>query len=50
MFSFAFLEFSLSKNCVLGKKKMNMMTMEGMMNKGVLDDIIRRLLDSKGAK
>ncbi|KAM7481660.1 hypothetical protein LguiB_006243 [Lonicera macranthoides] len=29
---------------------MNMMTMEGMMDKGVLDDIIRRLLEGKGGK
>ncbi|KAB1204413.1 Serine/threonine-protein phosphatase PP1 isozyme 9 [Morella rubra] len=29
---------------------MMMMTMEGMMDKGVLDDIIRRLLDGKGGK
>ena len=27
-----------------------MMTMEGMMDKGVLEDIIRRLLDGKGGK
>lgn len=27
-----------------------MMTMEGMMDKGVLDDIIRRLLEGKGGK
>lgn len=27
-----------------------MMTMEGMMDQGVLDDIIRRLLDGKGSK
>ena len=27
---------------------MMMMTMEGMMDKGALDDIIRRLLDGKG--
>lgn len=26
------------------------MTMEGMMDKGVLDDIIRRLLEGKGGK
>ena len=29
---------------------MMMMTMEGMMDKGVLDDIIRRLLEGKGGK
>ncbi|KAF5945947.1 hypothetical protein HYC85_016175 [Camellia sinensis] len=29
---------------------MNMMTMEGMMDKGVLEDIIRRLLEGKGGK
>ncbi|KAG9141646.1 hypothetical protein Leryth_015342 [Lithospermum erythrorhizon] len=29
---------------------MNMMTMEGMMDKGVLNDIIRRLLEGKGGK
>ena len=27
-----------------------MMTMEGMMDKGVLDDIIRRLLEGRGGK
>lgn len=27
-----------------------MMTMEGMMDKGVLDDVIRRLLEGKGGK
>lgn len=32
------------------KKKMMMMTMEGMMEKGVLDDILRRLLEGKGGK
>jgi hypothetical protein len=31
-------------------KKMMMMTMEGMMDKGVLDDIIRRLLEGRGGK
>lgn len=31
-------------------KKMMMMTMEGMMDTGVLDDIIRRLLEGKGGK
>ena len=29
---------------------MMMMTMEGMMDKGVLDDIIRRLLEGRGSK
>lgn len=29
---------------------MMMMTMEGMMDKGVLDDIIRRLLEGRGGK
>ena len=29
---------------------MMMMTMEGMMEKGVLDDVIRRLLDGRGGK
>ena len=29
---------------------MMMMTMEGMMDKAVLDDIIRRLLEGKGGK
>ncbi|PSS19612.1 Serine/threonine-protein phosphatase PP1 isozyme 9 [Actinidia chinensis var. chinensis] len=29
---------------------MNMMTMEGMMDKGVLEDIIRRLLEGKGGR
>lgn len=29
---------------------MMMMTMEGMMDKGVLDDVIRRLLEGKGGK
>lgn len=32
------------------KEKMMMMTMEGIMEKGVLDDIIRRLLEGKGGK
>ncbi|KAL9672967.1 hypothetical protein QQ045_029220 [Rhodiola kirilowii] len=27
-----------------------MMTMEGMMDKGVLDDVIRRLLEGRGGK
>ncbi|KAH0994433.1 hypothetical protein GBA52_018297 [Prunus armeniaca] len=31
-------------------EEMMMMTMEGMMDKGVLDDIIRRLLEGKGGK
>lgn len=38
------------KKLDLEKEKMNMMTMEGMMDKGVLEDIIRRLLEGKGGK
>jgi serine/threonine-protein phosphatase PP1 catalytic subunit len=39
----------ISKFWIL-RRKMNMMTMEGMMDKGVLEDIIRRLLEGKGGK
>lgn len=38
------------KKLDLEKEKMNMMTMEGMMDKGILEDIIRRLLEGKGGK
>lgn len=42
--------FFKKKNLGEGKEFWNMMTMEGMMDRGVLDDIIRRLLEGKGGK
>lgn len=40
----------LSFGKFIEREKMMMMTMEGMMDKGVLDDIIRRLLEGRGGK